>query len=65
MNAEKSRCLIAVEKKFEFGYAGETVTSGMDGARGKASRHNVLLFQQNALVFHRPSKTFLVNLDAL
>jgi hypothetical protein len=65
MNAKKLRGLVAVKKWFKFGYAEETITSGTDGGGGKASCHNVLLFQQNAPDFHRPSKTFFVNVDAL
>ena len=65
VNAEKTRGLITIEQGFEIGYAEGTIAFGTDGAWGKASCHNCLLFQQNAPVFHRPSKTFLGNLDAL
>jgi hypothetical protein len=65
VNLEKPCSLVAVQKGFEFGDAEETISLGTNGAWGEASRHNDLLFQQNARFIHRLSKTFWVKADAL
>ncbi len=63
MNAKKICGLFAVEQRFEFSHAERSKIHGMGRERGKGSSHKYLLFQENALVFHRLSKTFWVNAD--